>query len=367
MKTSFTRRELFSTLGVAGATVGLVGCGTGGGTRTLVPVGTPTPSGATPTPGVTPTPGPTPTPTPSPTGTRTERFGFVEVELGKSYIGSVRADGSDYRRVPIQGQPNITALDWSLDGKRIAFQVDQEPDGVIAKAFIYTVNADGSNLRFFQRGLYPKWHPDGKRLACVITSAGAANGQPGIRLFSYVYGEYVETGEGAVLAPSSPSFIPMFNGEVTDLTVQYVRPQWLTTTDRDLLASLFVSGPSGNKSRIEQYSLGAELFSGQLSNTDATGEVYSLGVVAPDGTYTFTKTTIGPSSFDRETRAFIVRNGVLKQQDPSFGESGLRLFSPDSTRCLVSNGFQLAMVPVGGTDRTPVSTPMNVAAWFYEA
>lgn len=67
--------------------------------------------------------------------------------------------------------------EWSPDGKQIAFVVNGDYVGQDQTSEIYTINADGSDLRqVTQMGgviLDPKWSPDGKQLVFYESELGA--------------------------------------------------------------------------------------------------------------------------------------------------------------------------------------------------
>ncbi|MGQ0633662.1 MAG: TolB family protein [Planctomycetaceae bacterium] len=53
--------------------------------------------------------------------------------------------------------------DWSLDDRQIAYMInDGNPAG--AKGGVWIMDVDGTNRRWFAKGFYPRWSPDGKRL-----------------------------------------------------------------------------------------------------------------------------------------------------------------------------------------------------------
>ncbi|MEZ4675957.1 MAG: hypothetical protein R2932_17155 [Caldilineaceae bacterium] len=62
----------------------------------------------------------------------------------------VNADGTDSRRIwqlPDPATQQITGLDWSPDGTRIAFAANHESLCSLYRADIYSINIDGTNLR----------------------------------------------------------------------------------------------------------------------------------------------------------------------------------------------------------------------------
>jgi Tol biopolymer transport system component len=133
---------------------------------------TPTPTKVPPTntatatslpPTSTPTATATPrTPTPTPTPGLQGRFVFQVSSGGDIY--TVNADGSNLRRLTYGMDPC-----WSPDGNQMAFARWREPWG------IHTMNADGSNERLlFGRDLTrtPIWSPDGRQIAFYFETGG---------------------------------------------------------------------------------------------------------------------------------------------------------------------------------------------------
>jgi Tol biopolymer transport system component len=78
------------------------------------------------------------------------------------------ADGHGAKIVSLSSFETISAVDWSPDGKRLAFEGEKANpagDGV------YIVNPDGSGLRLVARyGELPRWSPDGRQL--LMRNAG---------------------------------------------------------------------------------------------------------------------------------------------------------------------------------------------------
>jgi Tol biopolymer transport system component len=103
-------------------------------------------------------------PTWSPDGTR---IAFSRGTLGGTDIYSMRADGTDLRRLTSDPLPDITPA-WSPDGTKIAF-ARAEDDAQREAANIFVVNADGSGERNLTNdngwSVSPTWSPDGTRIA----------------------------------------------------------------------------------------------------------------------------------------------------------------------------------------------------------
>ena len=77
-----------------------------------------------------------------------------------SEIYSMNADGSDLTRLTHNDLTNRSPV-WSPDGRRIAFSASRGH----AHSSIWTMNADGSEIRQFFGGHNPIWSPDGQRIA----------------------------------------------------------------------------------------------------------------------------------------------------------------------------------------------------------
>jgi Tol biopolymer transport system component len=94
------------------------------------------------------------------------RFVFQVASGGDIY--TVNADGSDLKRVTYGMDP-----DWSADGSQITFVRWSEPWG------IYTINADGSGERLlFSSNVAraPVWSPDGTQIAFYFQTEGMTAG-----------------------------------------------------------------------------------------------------------------------------------------------------------------------------------------------
>ena len=132
----------------------------------------PTPAPApTAQPAPTPAPAPTTTPTPTPStetalqnplsATRRGRIAFESDSDGRSSIYVMNADGSGVTRLTDNERYNY-GPSWSPDGRRIAFESDDD---------IYVMNGDGSDLTRLNDSEAddedPSWSPDGRRIAFV--------------------------------------------------------------------------------------------------------------------------------------------------------------------------------------------------------
>lgn len=98
-------------------------------------------------------------------------FGDVDRQIWK-----LRVTGDSLTLVLSNSTGLNSAPMWSPDGKRIAFDRFQE-DG---KTGIYTMSADGTDLRYVGYGCMSDWSPDGKRIAymgsnyvCIRDTNGA--------------------------------------------------------------------------------------------------------------------------------------------------------------------------------------------------
>jgi TolB protein len=95
---------------------------------------------------------------------------FVSERGGRAFI-YVAANRTGARPRQLTKDPRLSDADptWSPDGRRIAF-VRRDAFGV---AFLYTMNADGSGLRFLLEAgdlCCPEWSPTGRRIAIALDS-----------------------------------------------------------------------------------------------------------------------------------------------------------------------------------------------------
>lgn len=84
-------------------------------------------------------------------------------QVAKPAIFTMNADGTDLKRLsrPLQDEPGHGSPDWSADGKQLLYDCWRGSSA----SKILLVNADGSNPREVGSGAMPTFAPDGKRLA----------------------------------------------------------------------------------------------------------------------------------------------------------------------------------------------------------
>jgi TolB protein len=115
----------------------------------------------------------------SPDGSRIA-FAAFEVETGSVSIYTMNPDGSHQR--PLLGSSARsghaiwdTLPAWSPDGTRLAFQSNRDNDS-FQNFDIYTINADGSDLRRLTRSRgydgMAAWSPDGQQIAFASNRSG---------------------------------------------------------------------------------------------------------------------------------------------------------------------------------------------------
>jgi hypothetical protein len=90
------------------------------------------------------------------------RIAYVsEVDGLVSILEIEGADGVTTRRVP--GIRGANSVSWSPDGTRLAYSTGQEWSGRSGEMFVASI--DGSNVTSIGQGHAPVWSPDGSRLA----------------------------------------------------------------------------------------------------------------------------------------------------------------------------------------------------------
>jgi TolB protein len=197
---------------------------------------------------------------------------------GHSSIFIMHADGSHTTRVTSENQHDDLPA-WSPDGSTIAFYSDRSPSG------IWTVNADGSNLRSLVSapGLYPSepaWSPNGHSLAFSETTTDSLSNFVDIIEIADADGSNAHQLITAAADVASPSWSPdgtriTFVAGVsphlfvinTDGTAEHqitdgfdFQPQWspdgshiaFTTLDNNnvgVLAQITVASPDGSNRR----------------------------------------------------------------------------------------------------------------------
>lgn len=161
------RKFLFLFLLSISVIAALVAVPSGAGAQTPPPAPPPTASASPPSAIITPTTTVTPTTTITPTAPITQAAPPPDF---LSYVGDIlpqrqrdlfvmRLDGSDKKQLT-QGF-NVWFASWAPEGKRLAVTTEG--------AQLYTLNADGSDLKLVAEGAYspPFWSPDGHFIAYV--------------------------------------------------------------------------------------------------------------------------------------------------------------------------------------------------------
>lgn len=137
----------------------------------------------------------------------------------------MNADGSDQKRLTVEGSAVDWKPAWAPDGTRIAFQSRPESNPLVHSLFV--VNADGTGRRRLTDGQYddtdPQWSPDGKQILFVRSTA----------LYKFAQDRTPEE-RAAVFQSADIALLDVESGEVTAVTQDGVRdfdPSWSPAGD----------------------------------------------------------------------------------------------------------------------------------------
>ena len=168
-------------------------------------------------------------PTWSPTGKRLA-FGCQIGSLGKDGIFTTEPDGSDRRRITVDGEGDaISKLDWAAAGGKIAYQAHGNGD------VIKTVPASGGTPTelpvpdcYCYSAMSPSWSPDGKQI-----------------VFSHFTSQlYVMKANGSDMRPlTAPYSLDVDRAEVFD-------PSWSPDSEKSAFVSDWLEGQESSNHDI---------------------------------------------------------------------------------------------------------------------
>lgn len=106
-----------------------------------------------------------------------ERIAFMRREDGNWRLWSMRADGTDERRIGSdEGEWNDFNPVWAPDGRRIVFETSRH-DGDQDEIYVLDLKR-GTERRLTAtpgNDVYPDWSPDGSRIAYCTIADGSAH------------------------------------------------------------------------------------------------------------------------------------------------------------------------------------------------
>ena len=115
--------------------------------------------------------GPDQTPVWSPDG---KKISFIRPGASATEVFVMNADGSGIKQLTYLGKPNVGAMTWSPDSKRIAFMVGSSPN--FDDYDLYVMNAAGGAVTRLTNDptseAYPTWSPDGAKIAFASNKTG---------------------------------------------------------------------------------------------------------------------------------------------------------------------------------------------------
>jgi TolB protein len=115
--------------------------------------------------------GPDQTPVWSPDG---KKITFIRPRNGTTEVFVMNADGSGIKQLTFLAKPNVGAMTWSPDSRRIAFTVGSSPN--FDDYDLYVMNASGGAITRLTSDAgneaYPTWSPDGAKIAFASDRTG---------------------------------------------------------------------------------------------------------------------------------------------------------------------------------------------------
>jgi TolB protein len=278
---------------------------------------------------------------------------FADAAFSHADIVSANPDGTGLHK--LTRTPSGTYdynPDWSPDGKKVAFERDLSGcgcDEAAGAAQVYTMNADGSDLRQITHDQFPgagdpAWSPDGTRIAMARFDVPA--GRDGI---------YILDADG-----SHPVQVTQNNADPGET----VEPQW---------------SPDGTKLVLQIVSdtAGSAIFTVNLDGTDEQQLTpYGLGAEhadwSPDGRLIVFESYGGGAPPGVSTNVFTVRpdgshlvnvtnytGGTLNAGNPAWAPDGKHLTfvqQPGAGRLGYTDVFTMSLVNGHASDIRPVST-----------
>jgi hypothetical protein len=288
------------------------------------------------------------------------RIAFVSDVSGVDQIYLFDRHGSGVRQITAFGDDGTEAqwigpLSWSPDGRSLAFSA--YPSGDYMASGIWTIAADGTDLRYVTDGRSPSWSPDGRSLAFSTRSVGVVNGLD----TSVIAAVDLATGDQVILTDPGTWVNPY-----RDITTRDFLPQW-APDGREILFARYIPGSAS------YHSTGLGVVDVDTLTVRGAGTVVGRSVgridTAPGGGTARVLIVYDLTGENRSVSVYDMDLAVVGELPPPEGyESVEALYSPSGERLIVyrkaaESGYEMWTTRLDGSDPIKVTDAGHSPAW----